>query len=94
MSADRWGICPKCKKEYDLGLEVLKEEATNCYGKVTATEWLKLVSQVGDPVELDETLREDWEIYMGKDGNFYIGYSCGCNKCGFNFKFKHEENVL
>ena len=62
MSADNWGICPKCAQ-----------------GKMY-------------PFDKHE-LREDYEIYIGADGNFYVSYSGYCYACKFKFNYKHEEQV-
>jgi len=44
MSADNWGICPKCKREF--------ETAISPYGKVSEEEYQKWVEEhKDDPTE-------------------------------------------
>lgn len=79
MSADNWGVCPKC------GENNLPE-----YGKVSEAEY-KLALKKQECQE--KTLREYYEIGTDKNGVFSVGYYCSCEKCGFEFEFKFEKNV-
>jgi hypothetical protein len=94
MSADRWGICSKCTQEWNKKLKELKIEADNSYGKVPAEEYLNLLDRYSSPERLDESLREDWEIYMGESGKFFFNYSCSCIFCKFSYEYRYEENIL
>jgi hypothetical protein len=37
--------------------------------------------------------REDYEIGMLRDGEFYVYYRGECADCGFKHEFRHEENL-
>lgn len=90
MSADNWGVCPKCLQKKHKTMEDLKSS----YGKVSSEEYHRLLKEVNEAEgDLDDaTLREDYEIAMLETGVFSIGYSCSC-ECGFKFNFKHNEAV-
>lgn len=40
-----------------------------------------------------ETLREDYEFYMTRTGEFTATYQAHCTGCGFSHEFKHRERV-
>ena len=84
MSADNWGICPKC---YQSKFKKMKDS----YGKVSQEEYLKMINR--NPL-LDATLREDYEIWTDKDGTFNIIYNCHCEECNFTYKYKFEKNLM
>lgn len=42
----------------------------------------------------EETLRQDWELYLDEDGKFSVEFSASCRKCGFSYKFKHSEKLV
>lgn len=85
MSADAWRECPRCKDQLE---EILK----NSYGKVSAEEYLRIVSETEDRIE-ETPFREDYEILMDDEGEFYINYHGECTQCGLKHKFKHTEQV-
>jgi len=85
MSANNWGICPKCQQ--------LTENEKSSYGKVPEEEYIKLISERKN-VSHKYTLREDYEIWTDDKGLFYISYSCECSKCGFFHNFKHQQQLL
>lgn len=80
MSADNWGLCPKCKKELD---ESLEREGAN--EEVARSQIKKFQAK--------PQLREDYEIFVSDDGTFSVRYSCLCHNCGFSFKYSHIEEV-
>lgn len=84
MSADNWGFCPKCKKDF-------KESESN-YGKVSEEEFLNSLNK--KPVKLEETLREDYRINVDADGEFEVIYNCKCDCCGFTFYYSHKEQII
>jgi hypothetical protein len=50
---------------------------------------------LGEPLDEGEhTLREDYEIGVTAAGDFYVSYGCHCEKCGFRWSFKRDENVF
>jgi len=95
MSANNWGICPKCKQARREALADLEKRASETYGEIPEDEYLALLAQVkaGLP-ELTHTLPEYYEIFMGEDGEFYIRYSAHCTVCNFSHEFKKSDQVL
>lgn len=50
--------------------------------------------KAAEPAQVEEdTLREDYEIGVDLRGEFEVRYRCCCGKCGFEFKFRHDEQV-
>lgn len=37
--------------------------------------------------ELAQTLREDWDIGMTREGLFEVSYGCACDVCGWRWKY-------
>lgn len=93
MSADNWRICPKCTGINEAAYEASRKEITESYGKVSAEEYLRLVSIAPKPPIHLETLREDYEIGTFEDGEFLVNYSCYCSACKFEFSFKHKQKI-
>ena len=98
MSADNWGVCPKCfagKTQECTNLSTALKEA---YGKIPAQKYLDFVQRVERVREESEnfeqrTLREDYEIWIDEDGIFSIDYRSRCDECKFSFSYKHSEKV-
>lgn len=94
MSADNWAICPKCKRDAKERTAQIKQAVKDAYGKLPADEYLKLVKQLEVEPKLDDNFREDYEIGMQDNGEFYIRYSGECGDCGFSFSYRHTVNAL
>lgn len=95
MSANNWRVCPKCIAERAAEKVVAEQVAAKAYGKVSADEYLKLLEAAEDQgAVLEETLREDYEIYTSESGRFVVSYGCSCSHCGFEHSFSHTENAL
>ena len=93
MSADNWAFCPRC-----LSIDVekqneLQEAARNAYGKVSAEEYLSMLEASKMEPSKEPTLREDYEIETDELGEFHVNYGCSCDRCGFHFEFKYEEQL-
>ena len=86
MSADNWGICPKCK-------ETAEKNIASAYGKVSEEEYLATLNKRKE-VENETTLREDYEVGVDIDGEFSVSYSCHCSKCGFKFEYKYSQELI
>lgn len=86
MSADNWGVCPKCK-------ETAEKNITSAYGKVSEEEYLATLNK-RKQIENDLTLREDYEVGVDIDGEFSVSYSCHCLKCGFKFDYKYSQELV
>ena len=85
MSADNWGICPRCHKKY-------MKERDSLYGKVGEQEYLSKKEELERRLKAD-SMREDYEIGINVSGRFYINYYASC-ECGFRYTFKIEKNVF
>jgi hypothetical protein len=94
MSANNWGICPRClaKAEADQMARIAKSRAA--YGVLPADEYEELRGQAAEPISPEDfrTLREDYEIGIF-DGTFSINYGSSCKTCGLSHEFKHEEQI-
>lgn len=93
MSADNWAVCPKCLKRAEAEKEKRHAKAAKAYGKVPADEWRALVAEAEKPVDVPETLREDYQLGVTDGGEFYVIYRCSCQHCGFAHEFKHEQQL-
>jgi len=91
MAARNWGLCPKCTADALRLHEANVKKIDEVYGKISQEDYLKLVKQAENPVKIEETLREDYDIGVEQDGKFSILYRCSCEKCGFKHSFKYEE---
>lgn len=90
MSADNWEECPKCKKKK----EALERKLEVEYGIIPKKEYEDLQAEVISlKSEPKFSLREDWEIGI-YDGEFEVDYGASCDKCGFKFRFKHNETIV
>lgn len=92
MPADNWAICPRCKEKKEQAYDDLQDQVATDYGKVPADQYLELVKKAKEPIEFENTLREDYEIGIW-EGKFEIHYCAGCIECGFSHKFKHDKQV-
>ncbi len=93
MSADNWGLCPQCKANSVADKIKSDAELAASYGSIPADKWLAMKEKAENPAELEETLREDYEFYIDEVGGFSATYSCSCEACGFEYEFKHEEQL-
>jgi len=93
MSADNWAICPKCKIKNDQINEKRLLDVEKKYGIISSEEYIALVKEVSEPIEIEETLREDYYIGI-EDGIFEVEYSCNCSVCGFKYSFENEKIII
>lgn len=93
MSADNWGLCPKCTKEVLQKEGERIKELHESYGKVDEATYKKMLTESKEPIKQEETLREDYEMWIDDGGLFYISYSAMCTKCGFKHSFNHREQL-
>lgn len=93
MSADAWRICPKCKQELEAKRAKAQEELQATYGVLTALEFIKKKHSFEAVLSenLDDTLREDYEIWMSEDGTFSVDYGCSCRVCGWEWGYGTKE---
>lgn len=94
MGADCWRRCPKCLKQANQAREKAMQTAQARYGKISESEYRKLIAKSEEPIDLQETLREDYSQRIDEDGSFESEYYARCSKCLFEFQFKHSEQAL
>ena len=83
MSADAWETCPICHnrpKEYPNGIAHL-------YGLVPAEEFLRLKGEI-ERCESEETVREDYEVYLSDEGFACVQLHMKCQTCGATWSFE------
>jgi hypothetical protein len=95
MSADAWRICPKCRIKHIKSLVRERQRVNDKYGKIDSGEYIQLVNEMEkkETTDIEETLREDYEIWTNEEGVFEVGYYCSCEKCGLKFEFEHKEKI-
>lgn len=94
MSATNWGICPVCKNNADKAQADLKQRAEDSYGKVSPEEYRKLYNQANPTVvNIQFTLREDYEIGIYNGNEFKVRYDANCTECGFSHTYIHKETI-
>lgn len=94
MGANNWAICPKCKFNSSREKSHREHVAMQKYGQVSREEYERIYEEALKPVDLKETLWENYEIRTHENGEFTIYYQCGCNVCGFFFDYGYKENVV
>lgn len=94
MSADRWAICPKCKKVANEARDKAIRKAKATYGKVPEETYQAAIEEAGEPVVLKETFREDYQQGMDDDGTYSVSYAGRCNSCGFSHRYTFSQDVL
>jgi len=93
MGADNWAICPRCRVTAIKGREAGAKKADKAYGVKSAEDYLQLRAEAEKPLDLGQTLREDYGIGVGMDGLFGVNYSARCTACGFAYEYKYEATA-
>lgn len=101
MGADSWDICPRCLAEAEVEKEAMVTAAKEAYGKLPPEEYLALRTKAEAPMDLEETLREDYELGIASGegnmerGTFYVEYKARCTTagCGFKHDYTYEAAV-
>jgi hypothetical protein len=93
MSADNWTRCPACQVKVMAEYAAAKRKLGADYGKVPAEEFIARRDTLKDPPQLEDTLREYYDIGVCTDGEFYANYSCSCSRCKFSHIYKHSEQL-
>jgi len=93
MGASNWRKCPKCEGIVKAIKAELSSRASDAYGKCSPEEFLKLRDLGTKPINMPELLREDYQLGVYSDGQFSVGYSCSCSRCGFSHDFTIEEKT-
>lgn len=94
MSADCWRRCPKCLKAANEAREQAMASAQSRYGKIAEPAYRKLIAKVEEPVNLEETLRENYSQQIDEYGEYTSSYYAYCGRCGFEFQYKFQQQVL
>jgi hypothetical protein len=94
MSADNWTTCPKCRRTAERERAEKIASATARYGQDRPEDWLYLMREAEKPLDLKETLREDYYIGVDDEGRFVARYCCRCEECGFAHEFEHAAELL
>ena len=89
MSANNWDQCPRCLEAEKQRQLAAGKKASSNYGKVDPDQYLKLLEDQ-KPRDVEDSMREDYELGVQKDGSFYLSYRASCEKCDFEFRFKHK----
>lgn len=94
MSADNWATCPKCLAEAKAKKAALEHAVQDAYGKVPIEEFDEMRTEAEKPVNIDQTLREDYELFIEEDtGLFRVIYDGFCKTCGFGKKYRYSEQL-
>lgn len=94
MSARNWRECPKCLRDGMKAREARIARVKSQYGRIPPDEWAQLKSEAEEPLNIPDTLREDYEIAVDTSGLFTVVYRCSCDECEFQFTFKKTMNAL
>jgi hypothetical protein len=95
MSANNWDECPRCLKKLANDVEKFKGKVALAYGKVSVGEYLAMQAELKkmEKERPGAALREDYELGVQSNGEFFVNYRCECVECGFEFGFKHTQPV-
>lgn len=95
MSADRWGVCPRCKAKREDDVRALDSDLAQSYGEVPIEQFGHLRAERDKlaNAEPEHTLREDYEIWIDEDGRFYASYAAHCSVCQFQHTLHQDEQL-
>lgn len=87
MSASNWRACPACLRRADEEQAEKRALADAMYGKASQEEYEAAMEDANKPVEVEDCLREDYQIGVDECGDFSVGYSANCQRCDFQYSF-------
>jgi len=93
MSARNWATCPQCKSQAKSEHADRIEAWKASYGKVSPQEY-EDNRPPEKPPATDETLREDYELWIDDCLKFHMYYHASCEHCGLDFSKKIEESAV
>ena len=103
MGARNWTICPKCWKDAkDPELQPADKQAemeadiaafTAKYGEQRGKQYRIIMLSTLEPMESENTMREDWELGIDAEGVFYLKYTAYCTKCSWKYEKRIQEKV-
>lgn len=82
MSADNWTQCPYCGADATIAKDEQRQQVIEQYGKIPIPDWDQLRAAAEEPVTLDPSFSENWEIYLSEDCAVHIHYTGKCVTCG------------
>ena len=91
MSADNWRFCPRCFKNIHEDAAIKLRLARASYGVVPAEEYETLMRVARKPVAVPDTMREDYDLGIDENDDFYMRYKAHCDMCGFTYNHKLEK---
>lgn len=100
MSANNWRDCPRCLRESRIRAALRLKDAHALYGTVSRADYEAALAEVSEQDELDfesvdgGSFRENFRILTRDDGVFTVSYSGSCGICGFEHKFRCEQQTL
>jgi len=92
MSSDTWTICPKCQDRIYSDRQKKLDAVKKSYGKIASEKYISDYDDAVKPVEMENTLREDYEIGI-TDGVYTVSYGASCSRCDFRFSNNFEAVV-
>jgi hypothetical protein len=96
MSADAWRVCPECFRKWEAENELYHAQVEEAYGQVPAEQYIKMLAEDErrQNAEPEETMREDYFIWMNEDGVFEVNYRALCTSCNFHFEYNYTQAVV
>ena len=94
MSADNWGVCPRCWKKAQTEYASLVASLDSAYGTVPLAVFDDMRKQVQNGLDEEDflTFREDYEFYV-RDELLHIRYSGWCQKCGCGIDVEDTRKI-
>jgi len=87
MSATNWAFCPNCEQLNKVEHEEKVRRLRESYGQVPRGDYEAAMKIVNKMAELGEqTLREDYRVFIDSDLTFQLSYRASCECCKFNFE--------
>ena len=93
MGANNWTICPRCMEKAVERKDQLQKEVAKNYGEIPVDQFNRLHAAAQKDINLEQTLREDYEFNMDDGGNFLASYRAHCSVCDFVYEFEHSERI-
>jgi hypothetical protein len=95
MSAKNYSKCPKCVLARKIDIGNRKDRLKDQYGKLPFATWENEKRQLQEieSTPPEDTLREDYELWIDEHAIFHMYYGARCENCGFEFNFKHNEDT-
>lgn len=95
MSADNWTQCPRCLKRRAIEIENKTAQTAAAYGKVTVERFDQMRAELESlrTDHIDNTFREDYEIFGAEDGTVEVRYRGACGTCNLRMEFGHSHEI-